>query len=61
MNLLTATTSLHVAAKYGNVKITELLLNSGDSSTCLDSSLQTPLHLAAASGQYRHRQDPVKS
>lgn len=47
---LTATSSLHVAARYGNVKITELLLSSGDSPMCFDFHQQTPLHLAADFG-----------
>lgn len=50
---LTATASLHDAAYYGNIKVTELLLKSGDSlSVSIPvNSQQTPLHLATAFGQ----------
>ena len=43
-------TPLHTAAIHGNVKITDLLLNSGSPPMCLDSFQRTPLHLAATRG-----------
>ena len=45
-------TPLHFAAKYGHLKIVEMLIQSGADKNCMAKSCRTPLHLASIEGRF---------